>query len=84
MPTAAELQALHDELRELGAVFVQALNIGDQERARLADAFWRSAIPKPPPEPKPYVPKSTESERPEKNYGADISTLIRMIENGEL
>ena len=34
--------------------------------------------------PKPYVPKSTESEKPEKNYGADISTLIRMIENGEL
>jgi hypothetical protein len=25
-----------------------------------------------------------ESEKPEKNYGADISTLIRMIENGEL
>ena len=24
------------------------------------------------------------SEMPEKNYGADISTLIRMIENGEL
>ena len=34
--------------------------------------------------PKPFVPKSTESEKPEKNYGADISTLIRMIENGEL
>jgi transposase len=34
--------------------------------------------------PKHYVPKSTESEKPEKNYGADISTLIRMIENGEL
>ncbi|MCL5745286.1 MAG: transposase, partial [Acidobacteria bacterium] len=35
-------------------------------------------------EPKPYIPKSTESEKPEKNYGVDISTLIRMIENGEL
>jgi hypothetical protein len=34
--------------------------------------------------PKPFGPKSTESEKPEKNYGADISTLIRMIENGEL
>ena len=34
--------------------------------------------------PKPFVPKSTESEKPEKNYGADISTLIRMIEAGEL
>lgn len=40
--------------------------------------------PKSAPEPKPYILKSTESEKPEKNYGADISTLIRMIENGEL
>lgn len=47
------------------------------------DSFARMT-PKPLPEPKPYVPKSTESEKPEKNYGADISTLIRMIENGEL
>jgi transposase len=30
------------------------------------------------------APKSTQMEEPEKNYGADISTLIRMIENGEL
>ncbi len=35
-------------------------------------------------EPKPYIPKSTGSESREKNYGADISTLIAMIENGEL
>jgi len=41
-------------------------------------------VPKPDPEPKPYVPESTESEKLVKNYGADISTLIRMIENGEL
>lgn len=41
-------------------------------------------VPKPAPEPKPYIPKSTDSEKPEKNYGVDISTLIRMIENGEL
>lgn len=27
---------------------------------------------------------STRHEEPEKNYGADISTLIRMIEAGEL
>jgi len=40
--------------------------------------------PKPAPDPKPYIPKSTESEKLEKNYGADISTLIRMIENGKL
>jgi transposase len=47
------------------------------------DSFARMT-PKSLPEPKPYVPKSTESGKPEKNYGADISTLIRMIENGEL
>ena len=41
-------------------------------------------VPKPTPEPKLYIPKSTEPEKPEKNYGADISTLILMIENGEL
>lgn len=35
------------------------------------------------PEP-PMPPKSTRTDVPEKNYGADISTLIRMIENGEL
>jgi transposase len=29
-------------------------------------------------------PKSIQMEEMEKNYGADISTLIRMIENGEL
>jgi transposase len=40
--------------------------------------------PKSAPEPKPYIPKSTELQKPEKNYGAGISTLIRMIENGEL
>jgi hypothetical protein len=40
--------------------------------------------PKPLPEPNPCVPESAESEEPEKNYGADISTLIRMIENGAL
>lgn len=34
--------------------------------------------PKPP---KPYQEPSTQ---PEKNYGADISTLIRLIESGEL
>ena len=29
-------------------------------------------------------PKSTQIEKPEKNYGVDISTLIRLIEDGEL
>jgi len=56
---------------------------GNIKSFEMADSFARMT-PKPPPEPKSYVPKSTESEKPEKNYGADISTLIRMIENGEL
>ena len=56
---------------------------GNIKNFEACDSFARMT-PKPLPEPKPYVPKSTESEKPEKNYGADISTLIRMIENGEL
>jgi hypothetical protein len=47
------------------------------------DSFARMT-PKPPPEPKPCIQKTTDSEKPEKNYGVDISTLIRMIENREL
>ena len=39
MPTAAQFQALHDELRQLGAVFVQAANLGDQELA-----LWGSGL----------------------------------------
>ncbi|HHP5625851.1 TPA: hypothetical protein ACSC6D_006281 [Pseudomonas aeruginosa] len=51
MPTAAEFQALHDELRQLGAVFVQAANLGDQELA-----LWGSK-----PEP-PIFPASWQSQ----------------------
>ena len=47
MPTAAELLALHDDLRELGAVFVQALNIGDQELGLWAVGALASAAAKP-------------------------------------
>ena len=47
MPTAAEFQALHDELRQLGAVFVQALNIGDQELGLWAVGALASAAAKP-------------------------------------
>jgi transposase len=50
---------------------------------RVLDSFAR-VTPKLSPEPKPYIPKSTETDEREKNYGADISTLIAMIENGEL
>lgn len=49
----------------------------------MGDSF-ASMVPESAPEPKSYIPKSTEPEKPEKNYGADISILIRMIENGEL
>lgn len=47
MPTAAEFQALHDELRQLGAVFVQAASLGDQELALWAVGALASAAAKP-------------------------------------
>ncbi|GKR00174.1 hypothetical protein [Aeromonas hydrophila] len=47
MPTAAEFQALHEELRQLGAVFVQAANLGDQELALWAVGALASAAAKP-------------------------------------
>jgi transposase len=56
---------------------------GNFKSFETGDSFARM-MPKPAPAPKPYIQKSTESEKTEKNYGADISTLIRMIENGEL
>ncbi|MCL2876854.1 MAG: ISL3 family transposase [Betaproteobacteria bacterium] len=51
--------------------------------------FWTEGsfariVPKPPPVSKPYIPKPAEKVEREKNYGADISTLTRMIENGEI
>ena len=57
--------------------------VGNFKNFETGESFARM-VPKPAPEPKPYIPKSTETDRREKNYGADISTLIRMIENGEL
>ncbi|HGY2327146.1 TPA: hypothetical protein ACNVQ0_006493 [Pseudomonas aeruginosa] len=47
MPTAAEFQALHDELRQLGAVFVQAASLGDQELALWAVGALSSAAARP-------------------------------------
>lgn len=47
MPTAAEFQALHDELRQLGAVFVQAASMGDQELALWAVGALSSAAARP-------------------------------------
>ena len=47
MPTAAEFQTLHDELRQLGAVFVQAANLGDQELALWAVGALSSAAARP-------------------------------------
>ncbi len=43
MPSAAEFQALADELRQLGAVIVQAANLGDQELALWAVGALSSA-----------------------------------------
>ena len=47
MPTAAEFQALHDELRQLGAVFVQAASLADQELALWAVRRGRQAEASP-------------------------------------
>jgi transposase len=55
----------------------------ERKERRPAESFARM-MPKSLTEPKQYIPKSTDSEKLKKNYGADISTLIRMIENGEL
>ena len=57
--------------------------VGNFKHFEMGDSFARMTQ-KPSPEPKPYIPKSTETDQREKNYGADISTLIKMIENGEL
>ena len=56
---------------------------GNFKNFEMGGAFARTT-PKPLSDPKPYIPKSTDSEMPEQNYGADISTLIRLIEAGEL
>lgn len=47
MPTAAEYQKLADELRQLGAVFTQAINLGDQELALWAAGSLSSAAAQP-------------------------------------
>ena len=47
MPSAAEFQALSDELRQLGAVFVQAASLGDQELALWAVGALSSAAARP-------------------------------------
>ena len=47
MPNAAEFQALADELRQLGAVFVQAASMGDQELALWAVGALSSAAARP-------------------------------------
>lgn len=47
MPTAEDYQALHNELRELGAVLVQAINLQDQELGFWAVGALASAAAKP-------------------------------------
>lgn len=47
MPTAAEYQKLADELRQLGAVFTQAINLGDKELAMWAAGALSSAAAQP-------------------------------------
>lgn len=47
MPTAEDYQALHDELQQLGAVLVQAINLQDQELGFWAVGALASAAAKP-------------------------------------
>lgn len=47
MPTAADYQALHDELQQLGAVLVQAFSLQDQELGFWAIGSLASAAAKP-------------------------------------
>lgn len=47
MPNAAEYQALAQELRQIGAVFTQAANLGDQELALWAVGALSSAAARP-------------------------------------
>ncbi len=57
--------------------------VGNFKSFEMGESFARMT-PKQAPERRLYIAKSTDSERPEKSYGVDISTLIRMIENGAL
>jgi transposase len=56
---------------------------GNFKNFEMGDSFARM-MPKPLAEPNSHIPKSTDSKKPDKNYRADISTLIHMIESGEL
>ena len=70
------------KLEKRSRLEVMGTGIPDDAMGRAAPAFFNfhtSSLP-----PLPPGPKSTQSEKPEKNYGADISTLTRMIENGDL
>ncbi len=62
--------------------------IPSEELTGLAGVNWGPTvgydISAPPKPPKLKDPKPTEVREIEKNYGADISTLIRMIEDGKL
>ena len=63
----------------------ETMGFGVPENARgyeMMTSFSRT-ITTPQPKPCP-PPKSIDFEKSEKNYGADISTLIRLIESGEL
>lgn len=66
-------QIQRDNLRSILAENEQSIGMGVPEYGMMSKPSLAKAPPKPPREAEP-----------EKNYGADISTLIRMIEAGEL
>lgn len=55
----------------------QGVGMGVPEYGMMSRALFTPSLAKAPPKP----PREAE---PEKNYGADISTLTRLIENGGL
>lgn len=55
----------------------QSIGMSVPESGMMSRALFTPSLAKAPP-------KSPREAEPEKNYGADIPTLIRMIEAGEL
>lgn len=73
----AREQIRRDNPRSILAENEQSLDRGVPEYGMMSRALYTPSLAKAPPKP-------LREAEPEKNYGADISTLIRMLEAGEL
>lgn len=74
-------QTKRDNLRSILAENEPSIGMGVPD-GQMSRALYTPSKPSRPPVLR--EPPSTQFEKEEKNYGADISTLIRMIEAGEL